>query len=284
MLVGLSHMEHMWAILCDPHNAKCLVWMSMVSIGPLMSVEKGCLCESCTIQKKTWGSPACVVFACSCSFSMLKLRVAKESRERWAHMSWARGAAAADLMQIWYDVPFWCLPWRAITHKVWHVMWKRMDHPDTTLLLPCFLQVGTGSAHEVLCKRTFGWLYGHRGASLIQKWAKKGCWWSWNLGNDHYNSLQGGLDGWYDDGKFFFREFWWPWIDPIAPWIARSLWTWLSWLWWLSGWVSRPELKKMLDMLTCYDMFIYNDFFFKGNYEIRGGWLNQTNIAGFWVQ
>ena len=25
-------------------------------------------------------------------------------------------------------------------------------------------------------------------------------------------------------------------------------------------------------------------FFFKGNYEIRGGWLNQTNIAGFWVQ
>ena len=26
-------------------------------------------------------------------------------------------------------------------------------------------QVGTGSAHEVLCQGTFGWLYGHRGAS-----------------------------------------------------------------------------------------------------------------------
>ena len=30
------------------------------------------------------------------------------------------------------------------------------------------IQVGTGSSHEVLCQRTFGRLYGHRGASELE--------------------------------------------------------------------------------------------------------------------
>ena len=185
-------------------------------------------------------------------------------------------------LQIWcrFDVPFWCLPWRAITHKVWHVMWKRMDHPDTTLLLPCFLQVGTGSAHEVLCKRTFGWLYGHRGASLIQKWAKKGCWWSWNLGNDHYNSLQGGLDGWYDDGKVVFFSRILVAVDWSHGTVDRQVLVNLTFMIVMTQWMGLLARIKQdaghVDMLWHVHL---QCFFFKGNYEIRGGWLNlQTSL------